>query len=177
VNVGAALWGFAEATLFFIVPDVYLTCVGLYDFRKSLIACLYALLGAMVGGCIMYYWGMRDVSTALSALDAIPSISADMLARVRADIVEMEIWAVPLGPLLGVPYKTFAVQAGSVGIGLVSFLLMTIPARLIRFLVITAAAPWLANRLAGKRPVRQRLIILLSGWGIFYLFYFLKMPN
>lgn len=118
INLGAALWGIAEATLFFIVPDVYLTGVGLYDVRKSLFACLYALLGAMVGGTIMYYWGMRDVGGALGALDSIPSISTGMLARARADVVEMGTWAMLRGPLLGVPYKIFAVQAGSVGIGL-----------------------------------------------------------
>jgi membrane protein YqaA with SNARE-associated domain len=177
IKLGAALWGFAEATLFFIVPDVYLTGVGLYDVRKSLFACLYALLGAMVGGTIMYYWGMRDAAGALGALDAIPSISTDMLARARADVVDMGTRAVPRGLLFGVPYKIFAVQAGSVGVGLISFLLISIPARLIRFLVTTTVIPFLVKRMAGRRPIKLKLIILVTGWAIFYLFYFLKMPN
>ena len=49
-NALAAIWGAAEATLFFIVPDVFLSWLALSDRRQALIACLYALLGALVGG-------------------------------------------------------------------------------------------------------------------------------
>jgi membrane protein YqaA with SNARE-associated domain len=163
--------------LFFIVPDVYLTVVGLYDVRKSLFACVYALLGALVGGTIMYYWGMRDVGGALAALDHVPSISTDMLARAREDVIEMGSASLLRGPLFGVPYKIFAVQAGSVGIGLLSFLLMSIPGRLIRFLAVTAVVPFLVKRLAPSASLKRRMLLLLGGWAAFYLFYFLKMPN
>ncbi len=46
-------WGFAEATLFFIVPDVLLTLVALFSFRRSaqLMACI--LVGAVAGGSVM----------------------------------------------------------------------------------------------------------------------------
>src|SRR5260221_4366767 len=47
-------WGFAEATLFFIVPDVLLTLVALFSFRRSaqLMACI--LVGAVAGGSAMF---------------------------------------------------------------------------------------------------------------------------
>ena len=35
----AALWGFSEATLFFIVPDVFLTVIVLRDRRAALLCC------------------------------------------------------------------------------------------------------------------------------------------
>lgn len=173
----ATLWGFAEATLFFIVPDVYLTGVGLRNVRKSLFACLYALLGALVGGTIMYYWGMRDAAGALAVLDSVPSISADMLTEIHTSVVDFGMWAVLKGPIFGMPYKAFAVSSGSVGIGLMPFLLMSVPARLIRFLVVTLLVPMLVNRLTLGSSAKRKLILLLAGWTAFYIFYFLKMPN
>ena len=46
----AALWGFAESTLFFIVPDVLLTWLALSLPRRALRACYWALGGALAGG-------------------------------------------------------------------------------------------------------------------------------
>ena len=177
VHATATAWGFAEATLFFIVPDVYLSAVGLYNMRRAIRACLFALLGAMIGGTVMYVWGGSDAEGALRALDKVPSISLEMLAKVRSDLLDIGTWAVPGGPIIGVPYKIFAVQAGAIGIGLAPFLLITIPARLIRFLLLTILLPFVVNRIASRRPLRQRLVVLLAGWAAFYLFYFLKMPN
>jgi hypothetical protein len=48
VNCIAALWAFAEATLFFIVPDVWLSLAGRENLRRGLMACLNALVGALV---------------------------------------------------------------------------------------------------------------------------------
>ncbi len=177
INLGAAFWGFAEATLFFIVPDVYLTAVGLSNFRKSIFTCLYALLGAMVGGVVMYYWGIHDVTTALGVLDSIPAISPDMLARTQTDLVDIGIWAILRGPLLGIPYKIFAVQSPSAGVGLMAFLLISIPARLIRFFVLTIAVPFLVQRLYTSKSLHRQMILLLAGWALFYLVYFLVRPN
>ena len=49
-NAIASLWGFAEATVFFIVPDVLLSWLALRSPKSGLIACLFALLGALIGG-------------------------------------------------------------------------------------------------------------------------------
>ena len=35
MNLIAILWGFAEGTLFFFVPDVFLSAAGLVDTRHS----------------------------------------------------------------------------------------------------------------------------------------------
>jgi hypothetical protein len=40
VNAIALIWGFAEATLFFVVPDVWLTLAGRDKFHRGLVACL-----------------------------------------------------------------------------------------------------------------------------------------
>jgi len=42
------IWGFAEATFFFFIPDIYLTRVALSQPKKAYLACCYATLGAIV---------------------------------------------------------------------------------------------------------------------------------
>ena len=56
----ASLWGFAEATLFFFVPDIWISILALKNGRQGLIACFYSFVGAVVGGLIMYYLGRAD---------------------------------------------------------------------------------------------------------------------
>ena len=65
-------WGLAEATLFFIVADVGLSIIALKDKRKGVVACLYALAGALIGGTIMFYWGQADIETVNHILDTTP---------------------------------------------------------------------------------------------------------
>ena len=66
----AFAWGFAEATLFFVVPDVWLTLIAVRrGLRPALVACGWALAGALAGGLAMYAWGAFDTATAREALE------------------------------------------------------------------------------------------------------------
>ena len=47
LRVAVAVWGFAEATLFFIVPDVLLSYVALKNLRAALLTCFIATGGAL----------------------------------------------------------------------------------------------------------------------------------
>lgn len=169
----ATAWGFAEATLFFIVPDVWLTAVGLHDVRRGLIACGWAL----VGGTLMYLWGVARPEVAASVLDRVPAISQGMLARVEIHLADHGAAAALLGPLLGTPYKTYAALAPGEGVRLLSFLLVSVPARLGRFLLLTAGVGWLAPRLLPRTSHRTRLGVLLAVWTAFYAGYFLLTPG
>jgi len=169
----AALWGFAEATLFFLVPDVYLSRVALEAPRRALRACLWALLGALAGGALMYGWGSVAPQTAEAALAAVPAIAADTVDAVRTDLAVHGWAALFLGPLTGTPYKIYAVESARLGMGLLPLLAVSVPARLIRFLLITllaaaaARAPGLRRLSAGT----QRWIHA-AAWTAFYLAYF-----
>lgn len=46
----AFLWGLAEATIFFIVPDVILTAIAIFSLPRALRALTFSLLGATIGG-------------------------------------------------------------------------------------------------------------------------------
>lgn len=48
--LASAFWGFAEATLFFVVPDVLLSAIALRDQLTAVRASFAAVLAAMIGG-------------------------------------------------------------------------------------------------------------------------------
>lgn len=169
----AALWGFAEATLFFLVPDIWLTLLAVrHGLRPALLACLAALAGALLGGLAMYGWGAADPATARAALDYVPAVDPAMIGGVRETLSRDGIAAVFMGPLMGVPYKIYAVEAGASGIGLAAFLAVSIPARLMRFLLLALGAWAISSILSRYTGLRGRVALLAGGWTAFYAVYF-----
>ncbi len=169
----AALWGLAEATLFFVVPDVWLSLVAAASRRRALRACLWAAAGALAGGLAMHAWGAADPAWALAAVERVPAVSSAMVERVAAQLGEHGLWALFVGPWTGTPYKLYAVQAGALGVPAWQFALASVPARLARFLVLS----WMLGRLAGRLPARWRAPALLAGWAVFYAGFFALMPG
>lgn len=87
VMAAAAAWGFAEATLFFIVPDVLLSIIIVRRGRRvAWIATVWAIAGAVVGGALMYCWSAQNASGVIALLDRLPAISPAMIARVGGDL-------------------------------------------------------------------------------------------
>ena len=83
----AGLWGFAEATLFFIVPDVLLTWIAVrHGTRQAVMASFAAVAGAMLGGVVMYTWAVHDPALARTVVSAVPAIPASMISGVSADV-------------------------------------------------------------------------------------------
>lgn len=176
LRLGAFLWGLAEATLFFIVPDVLLSAVALRERAIALRLCLWTLGGALLGGLGMYLWGRHEAAQAGEVLAALPAIDAAMLARVGEDLQRLGALATFVGPLSGTPYKIYAALAPEAGIPLVIFLAVSIPARLIRFALVVVLTAWGSRTLLGGWPALARLRLLLVLWGLFYTVYFLVMP-
>jgi membrane protein YqaA with SNARE-associated domain len=178
LNVVASLWGFAEATLFFIVPDVWLSAVAVGRGRAAAIrAAAWAIAGAILGGTIMYGWGRVDPAVATAALDRLPAISPAMIAGVRDDLSRQGVAAIVMGGVTGVPYKIYAVLADGAGLTLPLFLLNSIPARAIRFVLAVVIADGINRLLARWLTLRQRYAVLGVTWLAFYGFYFAVMPN
>lgn len=172
VNGLAGLWGLAEATCFFIVPDVWLSTAGRKILRIGLVACVYSLVGALIGGLLMFFWGVYDQISANKFLERIPAINIEMINRVNDDLTVKGLIAVVLGPLSGTPYKIYAVQAGELGISVWGFMLVSIPARLIRFILVTMFFHYslkIVNRVISEK---HNIKILLISWLAFYVFYF-----
>jgi membrane protein YqaA with SNARE-associated domain len=167
----ALAWGFAEATVFFIVPDVLLSAIALrLGFKPAAKGALAAAIGAVFGGAVMFQWAAHDPQTVMRVLDFIPGISATMIATTSQEFASHGWPAMFAGAFAGVPYKLYAVAAGSSGASFLGLIALTIPARLPRFLLSCVAAA-IAGRLMRGSP---KLAFALFGafWLIFYASYF-----
>lgn len=174
--LAALIWGFSEATLFFIVPDVLLTlAVVRLGVGRALLLSLAVLAGALAGGALMHDWGSFDSDDAVAVLDRIPAISMDMIERVQAKAQGMA--SMIHGSLTGVPYKVFAVAAGMEGVPRGQFLTDSVVARMLRWLLLIGltAAIVAALRRAGREKRALPLWAVL--WAAFYALYFLHMPG
>ena len=176
-NALASLWGFAEATLFFIVPDVYLSWLALRSPKSGLIACLFALLGALIGGAAMWMWGHFDPDAARAIFESLPAISGATIASVRQQLADSGIAALFLGPLGGIPYKIYAVEAAALGYGLVIFLAVSLPARLARFALVTIVAGSVSRTLRRRVSLRTVQSIHVAFWAVFYVWFFTVMAD
>ena len=174
-GIAAAIWGFAEATIFFIVPDVLLSWVALRYPRRAFQACLWALGGALLGGVMIWYLGSADPEPVREFYATIPAISEAMIAGVRGQLDTRGLTALFIGPMIGTPYKIYALEAAGAGFGLISFLLISIPARLLRFVVVTGVVAVVSRALQPFVALRWRQAILVASWIGFYGFYFRVM--
>jgi membrane protein YqaA with SNARE-associated domain len=172
----AFAWGIAEASFFFIVPDVLLTLIACRAFKPALKATLAALAGALVGGVLMYAFGMRSPDEARAFLDYVPAINSNLIERVARQINEHGLIAVMIGPLKGIPYKIYAVEWGAQGRSLIGFLLISIPARYIRFFLAAVVARLIARVIEAvtERRTNIEILVIASLWIAFYGFYFLR---
>ena len=167
-------WGFAEATVFFVVPDVWIGLLTLFSWRAGLRAVVFSVIGALIGGALMYGVGTqldRDLSAKL--LDAVPAISLPMVERVEVEMRDHGPASMVLGPLRGTPYKIFARTAGVQEQQLGTMLLWTIPARSARFVLIVIVASLYA-RLVRRMTLQPGWLLgpYLVAWAVFYAGYF-----
>ena len=140
------LWGFAEATLFFVVPDVYLGFAALFNWRRGLWVMIAALVGAILGGSVMYVLARNDPSGINKLLIRVPLIDTALVNNVAEHMRADGLVTILTGPLKGTPYKIYAAQAGEQSLPFLSLLLMTIPARLERFLPVVLAFGFVGKR-------------------------------
>lgn len=173
-QVAAVVWGIAEATVFFIVPDVLLMWIASRSLRAGLKATAATTIGALIGGALMYGVGERSPREAEAFLERIPAISSTMIDGVRRETADYGLAGVLFGPLQGQPYKIYAVEWGSRHGNLPAFVLMSIPARAVRFVLCVLVAHLVMRALARwtKRNASVEATILVVGWTAFYAFYF-----
>lgn len=171
----AAAWGFAEATLFFIVPDVALSAIAIADWRLALWCCLAATGGALVGGALVHQAARRDPGRLRLAFLRVPGIGPAMLERVAREVQDRRFLAVLSGPLSGTPYKLYAAESARQGLPLVGLLAVSVPARLPRFLAVTLLAAWLAHGAFPALPPVAQYGAWAGAWALFYIGYFRAM--
>jgi membrane protein YqaA with SNARE-associated domain len=178
LDIAAFIWGVAEATLFFFVPDVVLSYVGLKHGAKAAArASVIAAIGASVGGVVMYLWAVENFAAAREAVLAVPAISEAMAQRAEAAMAENWFLATFLGPLTNTPFKLYAILAPAAGASLPVFALAAVAARLPRFLIVSIGTALIGRFLKRWLSERQCLWLLIGAWLLFYAVFFALMPN
>lgn len=173
--LAATLWGVAEATVFFVVPDVLITYAAVHwNFRAGLKLSLVTALAAAAGGAVLWRWGAVDADAARAVMLYVPAIGPDLLEGARAGMVSAD-WPMNLamGALSGTPYKLYAVEAGARGIDALLFVALSIPARLVRF-VLTAALAVTGDALFKHLGIeRWSMRVLALAWIAVYTTYWI----
>jgi len=176
--LAALAWGLAEATCFFIVPDVLLSLIATRRLRSAFHASLAALAGALLGGAIMVAFGARAPEAARTFLDRVPAIGPSMIATVQTALDRHGAWAAMAGPLGGIPYKIYAVEWGARHGALAAFLLVSIPARYLRFLLSVLLARGIAASVEGwTRKPAVVLALWVAFWTGLYAWYWGHVPR
>ncbi|HMI54232.1 MAG TPA: hypothetical protein VK525_22170 [Candidatus Saccharimonadales bacterium] len=168
----AFVWGLAEGTLFFVVPDVLLSLVATVEPRRCWRHVAAATGGALVAGALLYGWAARDMRHARDAIARVPFITSQMLAKEDQSYRARGIAAVFLGPFSGTPYKLYAVAAPAY-VRELPFLAATVPARAQRFAIVCLlfgfAASWIRKR--WQWPAKRLVAVHAFVWILFYAFY------
>ena len=173
----AAAWGAAEATLFFFVPDVLLSRVALTQRRVALLACAWATAGAVAGGILVWFCGLSDPEAARELFESIPGISRGMIQDVQAQLGELGVLAIFVGPAIGTPYKVYALEAAGQDIGLLAFALVSVPARIARFAAVAYLASLAGSQLRKIWSLRVVYAMHIVLWILFYAWYFQAMSQ
>lgn len=167
------IWGLSEAVWFFIIPDVVLSLYALQKqkFKCVLYANAAAVAGAMIGGISVFIWSSFNPEQAEKFMLSVPAVHAYMIEHVHRTMDSSTFTALLTGPLFGVPYKLFAAAAPEYT-GFMLFLLYTVPARLLRFLMVSSLAYALSHFVFRTLTMRIKIIIWLCVWIIVYVIYF-----
>jgi hypothetical protein len=173
----AAAWGLAEATLFFVVPDVLLSWLAGFRPQFAWRAVAACLGGALLGGLLMYLGTADSPQRMRALLDHVPAINGDFIAATGAALQERYGSQMLRAGFSGVPYKILAVESAAQGQSLATFLGWSVPARLSRWVLVVLLARGVTLLVRARCAAADRVLWTLwgAGWGIVYVVYFTLM--
>jgi hypothetical protein len=160
------LWGFAEGTLFFVIPDLLVTFTALFSLKQSLKQLGAVLAGSLLGGWLIFTLATRDYPATRRAVEGVPFVTPRMFEATRSSYEASGLWTLGQGPLSGIPYKVFAVEAPA-HTSLLPFLMASIPGRLERM-----ALPWVLFAGAGlwsKRRIAKQPLWAIAAHAVFWI--------
>jgi membrane protein YqaA with SNARE-associated domain len=162
----AAAWATAEATVWPIMPDFVLVPCAAARPATWWRLTLAASAGTAAGGCIMHALGRRGAAEPL--LDRLPLVCPPMVTAARYWLASQGPRGLRHQPLSGLPYKVFALHAGTLGLPLGEFMAWSLAARGTRFLAVSGVAALISKALGGR--VQRLGWPLLGLWSVVFLF-------
>ncbi len=167
-------WGFAEATLFFIVPDVMVGAVALFSPRRWWRAAAAALIGALIGASVLVAVTWIRGESMRNVMVLVPAISEAMVYDVADQIDDQGARAMLAGPSAGVPFKVYIVESVLESVGIASILAWGLAARVIRIVPVAAIAALFGVALRGPLHEHQALflglyvLVWVTGYIVFF---------
>jgi membrane protein YqaA with SNARE-associated domain len=169
-------WGFAEATFFFVVPDVLFTRTTLVSLKRGWWQLGVSVVGATMAGAVMYVWADASPVQARAAVARVPFLGEKIIDPAEQHWNAGGTASLFQNPLSGVPYKVHAVLAPA-HVSLGEFLLLSLPLRaermLLSMIVFVPVALWI-RRGGASREQRRRTAgfrIHAAFWMIVYAVY------
>lgn len=173
------LWGLAEGSFFFIVPDVYIGFVTMRSPKAGAVAWLTSILGSLAAIVCIFCCLRLFEWPYLEFLQGIPGISEALLDRVGTSMQEHGLPYTPLLVLSGIPLKVFGALAFVQEMSLVSVLLWTVFARIVRigpvYLAFACVHRCFGRQIESRR--QQWFLVVAVIWVLFYIFYFYRMSQ
>ena len=170
----AFAWGVAEATLFFIVPDVLIGLIALHRLRHGLLSALWSTAGAIVGGSVVFAFPQAFQSV----FPAVPGSDRAMMAEAARRFGADGWWAVIAAPASGIPYKLYAAEFALRGSSLVALVAVTAVARSWRFLGVALVCGAIGWRFGVVRAHPRRwLAAYVAFWIAVYAVYYLSLTT
>jgi len=171
--LAAGLWGYAEATHFWLIPDILLAWIGLNRSQSIVPSVVAATIGATLGGAAMH----QNAREERPRLTQIPGISDALLVDAQERFASQGWGAVVRAPLDGIPYKVYATESGVAGAPLSELIAWTPVARAWRFLLTALVAGLIG--VVFSRSVRRNaggwLLATLGFWVVVYVRYFARL--
>ena len=175
VAAGVA-WGFAEGTLFFVVPDVLISRTALLSWRRALLQAVAASAGAVLAGALLITWAARAPVAAQTVVRQVPFVRESMFEAAAAGLAAGAFGGLVRGSFSGIPYKVFAVEAPG-HVAAMPFVVASGPARILRFLLAVMCSALAAMLLRWLTPVSTTglRVAHAAAWLVFYAYYWMTV--
>ncbi|HET9521580.1 MAG TPA: hypothetical protein VFO73_11075 [Candidatus Limnocylindrales bacterium] len=173
------VWAMAEASLFFVVPDLWLGLVALFAPRRVGWALVAIALGAIVGAVVLTALTVANPSGLSDLIGSLPGTAPADLARARDELDSGGLVAFLNGPVQGLPVKVYIHEASQLGLSTPFTLVFTALNRIERiglFGLVMALVGFAARGLMLRFP-RTAVAGYLVAWIIFYVGYWSARPG
>ncbi len=163
-------WGVAEASLFFVVPDVWVGWIAIVAPRLALPVLLATTAGAVLGALLLAVAAPVATDALMAWFAAVPGILPGDLSTAREQLAAGGVGSFVASPLGGIPLKLYAFAAGMDAFGTLPLALGVVLNRLVRvggFTLLMVALGWVGRPLLRRRP-GVVLLLYVAGWIAFY---------
>ena len=161
------VWSFFEAGIWFLAPDFL---AMLYCFAPSarLSRLLFvALAGSLVGGILYYILCLQYPAETASLLLATPFVSQQKIAFVSGLYESYGVLGAFAQSFTLIPFKIWTSVLTTYHLSPISYFLLVMLSRFIRFGVSGAAAIWIGRKLGVK--LERYFLVIIIGFSVIFL--------